>query len=251
MIRLVSLDKKVEAQINPTGAALSSLMIDGVQVVGAPDRFSGVMLFPWPNRISGGQWEYQGMVHSLPLNEHNPDASLHGLVFDRTFEINSQSADSCQLTLGFLGQPGYPFDFKLQVDFLLSHTDLKIVYSVTNRASEVAPFAIGFHPYFAATEDSKLQIGSDSVEIQGVHLDDTFGPKISRAHLASSGWSVDLESTQLDYFHVFTNRYDEPGKLWLAIEPQSGPANSLATKSGVVFAEPGKTHTSRVSLRWP
>lgn len=248
MIRLKSLSGKAKATINPVGAALAEVLVDGTLIVGAPDQYSGVLLFPWPNRIHQGRWNLDGHELQLPLNE--PNAALHGLVFDRELAITSQTASTCSLALKFEASDGYPFDFDLVANFELTDSSVRVSSTVTNQTSAVAPYALGFHPYFAATNESKLWIGEQRIEIEDVHLDTTFGPGIQAAKIQTETHEISIESSELDYFHVFTNRYDDPSKLWLAVEPQSAPANSLASNEGVLQAQSGVPNQSSVTIRW-
>lgn len=248
MIQLQSPSGKAKATINPFGAALAEVLVDGTLIVGAPDQYSGVLLFPWPNRIYEGRWNFAGRELQLPLNEST--AALHGLVYDRKFSVASQTDVACSLALKFEASDGYPFDFELVANFELTDSSVRVSYTVTNHSSAVAPYALGFHPYFAATNESKLWIGEQRIEIEEVHLDTTFGPGIQVAKIQTEIHEISIESSELDYFHVFTNRYDDPSRLWLAVEPQSAPANSLASNEGVLQAQSGVPNQSSVTIRW-
>jgi aldose 1-epimerase len=248
MIRLQSPSGRAHVYINPVGAALTEILVNGTLVVGAPDQYSGVILFPWPNRIYEGRWSFDGRELQLPTNE--PNAALHGLVYDREFSVTSQTDVACCLVLKFEANEGYPFDFEIVANFELTDSSVRISYTVTNKSSAVAPYALGFHPYFAASNQSRLWLNGESLAIEDVHLDTTFGPGINGAKIQTEANEISIESSDLDYFHVFTNRYDDPSRLWLAVEPQSAPANSLATNEGVRSAQPGVPNQSSVKIRW-
>lgn len=250
MIRLQSPSGNARATINPVGAAIAEVVDNGTRLVGAPDVYSGVILFPWPNRIAQGRWAFDGQELQLPLNEHAPDAALHGLVYNREFDVDVQSDSACSLRLDLDAIPGYPFDFELSAHFELHDSSILVTYTFTNRSSVVAPYAFGFHPYFAVSDQSKLWLGGQSVEIENVHIDTTFGKGIHEAKIQTETHRIFIESAELDYFHVFTNRYDTPAQMWLAVEPQSAPKNSLATNEGVLHAQPGLANQISATIRW-
>jgi aldose 1-epimerase len=122
---------------------------------------------PWPNRIDGGKWQYQGRTLELPINLHSQQNSNHGLLMDHVYEVVEQSESL--VTLGALihARLGYPFDVYTTVTYELVEAGVKISHSAENFSEEVAPYALGGHPYFkisgVATED--LFLRSDAATV--------------------------------------------------------------------------------------
>ena len=238
MISLISSDGRATAAINPVGAALSELWFDKVQIVGSPDVYSGVSLYPWPNRIKQGTWTHDSKMHRLTVNDYSQQSALHGLVFSERFDWSQESPSKCVLTFNLEPSAGFPFLSSLQVSYELIANQLQIQQVVTNLGRETMPFAIGIHPYFLADENSRVEVAERKFELDSLEIDETFGPTLSSATLETADYCLEVEAESTKYFHIFTNRYDEPGKLWFAIEPQTSPADSLNTKVGVTQLEP-------------
>jgi aldose 1-epimerase len=233
MIELVSANGTSKAIVNLRGAGLSEWWVNGRQVVGAPDVYSGVMLFPWPNRILGATWSFEGRNMRLPVNEPATNSSLHGLVFDQNFSLVSEDPVTCETELRLQPSSGYPFSISLSARFQLKEDSISITYGVTNTGVDKAPFAIGFHPYFVAHENSMFSCAVRQFELAEVQIDETLGPNLHSAVLDLGEMRVQLDSPDHEYIHVFTNRYRTSEHIWFAMEPQSSPADSLNTGRGV------------------
>ena len=174
-IRLVlqSENGLIEAQIARVGAALRYLAIDGLQLV-EPGEFGslspfceGVIMSPWPNRIDGGKWVYQGRTLELPINLHEQQNANHGLLMDVAYDVVEQGESS--VTLGALihARLGYPFNIYTTVSYELVESGVKISHTAVNHSAADAPYALGGHPYFkiagVATEDLFLRSDAETV----------------------------------------------------------------------------------------
>ena len=174
-IRLVlqSENGLIEAQIARVGAALRYLAIDGLQLV-EPGEFGslspfceGVIMSPWPNRIDGGKWQYQGRTLELPINLHEQQNANHGLLMDVAYDVVEQGESS--VTLGALihARLGYPFNVYTTVSYELVDSGVKISHTAVNHSAADAPYALGGHPYFkiagVATEDLFLRSDAETV----------------------------------------------------------------------------------------
>lgn len=250
MITLTSSDGLSVATINPVGAALAELWHGVTQIVGSPDIYSGVTLYPWPNRIHDGTWNHQDRQLKLSVNDVQQNAALHGLAYQEYFDWAQESPNVCRLSLDLEPTEGYPFSSRLRVTFELNGAELKVTQEVVNMGKEVLPFAIGFHPYFLTSEDSHFETSSFEFQLAEVHVDKTIGPNCHNALLTTSTYSLDFSADDTEYFHIFTNRYDEPGRIWFAMEPQTSPADSLNTGIGVTELEPGESKHFIYRLNW-
>ncbi len=163
------------AEISRVGAALRGFSLDENQLV-EPGKFGslspfceGVIMSPWPNRIDGGKWNYQGRTLELPVNLHEQQNANHGLLMDHQYEILEQTEVS--VTLGALihARLGYPFDVYTTVKYELVESGLKISHTAENLSEDDAPYALGGHPYFKIagvdTEDLFLRSEAETVLI--------------------------------------------------------------------------------------
>jgi aldose 1-epimerase len=150
--------------ISAQGATLLSLtqgelsLIEGPPVASAfaPDG-RGQVLAPWPNRLAGGNYTWNGSSYQLPINEIERNCAIHGLVRWSHWQQarTNSSATSISLDHRILPQPGYPFCLDLQVSYALSENGLCVTTKAKvpgepgglSQPGTLVPFGLGFHPY--------------------------------------------------------------------------------------------------------
>jgi len=140
--------------VTEVGATLRSLMVDGVEILGTfgPEAMSdfsrGQVLLPFPNRIDGGLYEFDGERHQLPLTEPERNTAIHGLTRWLNWTPLQQSNSSVTLGHRLHPQEGYPFTLDLSLEYALSNTGLTVTTTAANVGTEPLPFGAGYHPYF-------------------------------------------------------------------------------------------------------
>lgn len=118
----------------------------------------GALLLPWPNRTVGAQYEFDGDLHTLPVNDHEFGAAAHGLVSWQRFEALEVTSDRAILGTTVEPQPGYPWRLKVEVTFVLGENGLSQEVVVTNESSGRAPCGIGGHPYLSASQPTEQAV---------------------------------------------------------------------------------------------
>ena len=108
---------------------------------------SGI-LCPFPNRIEEGRYSFNGQVHRLPINETEHGHAIHGLVFDKEFNIISRSERHIELSLDYPGTSGFPFSFRCTVEYTLLDDGIGMRIELNNNGTQSFPFGLGWHPYF-------------------------------------------------------------------------------------------------------
>jgi aldose 1-epimerase len=123
------------------------------QLRAAPARFGLPLLFPFPNRITGGRYTFRGQTYQLPVNSRG--TAIHGLVLDQRFRVEAaESGDQgahlrCVIAHADLPTTqGYPFPFRFVADYYLLGPTLTLTVSATNTGDQPMPFGFGIHPYF-------------------------------------------------------------------------------------------------------
>jgi aldose 1-epimerase len=117
------------------------------------NSFKGSNLFPFPNRIDKGAYEFQLKKHQLHVNFPHENNAIHGLVFDKKFQVleSGASENAAWTKLRFCSDgklKGYPFKFILEVCFeLREQNGLTVTTSYTNTDTTNIPVAQGWHPY--------------------------------------------------------------------------------------------------------
>ncbi len=129
----------------------------------SPGRNGIPVLFPYPNRVAGGKFTFQGKSYTLPIN--NGANSIHGFALDAPWDVVSQSTDGeASLTGRFQlskhaakMRPNWPTDAVLQIKYGLSGRKLTMTVTVSNPTAEDLPYGFGIHPYFRCP----IEPGSD------------------------------------------------------------------------------------------
>src|SRR5260370_42522711 len=79
----------------------------------------GGVLAPWPNRIAGGTYAFDGETYQLAVTEPKSGSAIPGLV--RWASWQAVERDESRVVMEHLlpPQPGYPFPLELQVEYAL------------------------------------------------------------------------------------------------------------------------------------
>lgn len=130
---------------------------DGFEAGGQPASRSGIpLLFPYPNRISGGRYSWNGRSYQLTPETVPFDKTgnaIHGFCIDRSWRIVSHSQSSVtgvfrtsvdapeRLSL-------WPADAEIEVTYELSGACLRSIIKVLNPSTRPLPWGFGTHAYF-------------------------------------------------------------------------------------------------------
>ena len=282
------------AIISLVGASLLSLEISGIKVVerlsvDRPELYAGAVLAPWSSRIAQGKYEISdGRKFQLPINEPARNNSLHGLVYNRRFEIERSSESALEMSIEITESEGYPFHLKLTISYELEEGELFISFAVRNLSSEKVPFGIGFHPYlstgwakgpvfiqsdarsFLTLDENMIATGktltasspkdlSTGREVFAAALDDDytnleFEKGIATTKLVSED-GTGFEVWQEDIFkHTVIYTTDEfvteSGVISaVAIEPSTSEVNAFNSKQDLLLLEPNQTRSGSWGIK--
>jgi aldose 1-epimerase len=122
---------------------------------GQSPSHSGIpLLFPFPNRIRGGRYTWQGREFVLDgVHQDGQGNAIHGLVIDRPWRVvhRDERAAHGQFQLSVDApdrRPLWPADFLFEVHYQLRNAALRCDVRVTNPDRVPLPFGFGTHPYF-------------------------------------------------------------------------------------------------------
>jgi aldose 1-epimerase len=161
------------ATVTELGAGLRQLSLAGTDLVttfGAdelPPHSAGQFLSPWPNRIAGGTYTFDGREQHLPLSEAAKRNAIHGLTRWIAWTRVGHEQDEVTLRSVPHGQLGYPFAVQVDVTYRVDvASGLHVTVTAANKGSRPAPWGAGMHPYLTvATErvdDCELTLPADS-----------------------------------------------------------------------------------------
>ena len=294
MITLPESSTGSSAVISPVGASLLELTLSGNKVIeqvapGRPEFYAGVVMAPWSGRIAAGKWiDESGTEKALPINEPARNNALHGLVYDKSFEVKKSTASSVELVIDIAPTDGYPHALRLAVSYELEDGELFASFAVKNLFSAKAPFSIGFHPYIAtawADAPLQLQVSAESVLELNENMIAIGKTKVSdvekdlRNGKVLAEVKLDDDFTDLDFVHgiATTKLLTASGsglEVWqedvfkhtviytpekfptaagsiqaIAIEPSSSEVNAFNTKQDLLVLSPGETRSGSWGVR--
>ena len=134
------------------------LLTDGyassAELAGQNGVRNGIMA-PFPNRITDGRYAYAGREHDLlPQAPDGQRLIYHGFLRKLDMEVAQLREGEAGAVVVFTAHirpgefPGYPYDLDLSVEVSLDARGIALTLTATNRGSEPAPYAAGWHPYF-------------------------------------------------------------------------------------------------------
>jgi len=232
------------------------------------DTFASSILFPFASRIKNGEYTFLDKTYRLPINEIEKQNALHGLVFDKTFEVIAQSSTehSAEVTLEFR-QPnqieGFPFEFSLQLIYVLTRNNITLEIKVLNLSNAPFPFSLGWHPYFYSSnlysstlsvnssrkitfDDNLIAVneetyeGPEEIDIKDERFDDCFVLNDNKVGFKTCDYELNLHTSSVDnYLQVYT--INEANVI--AIEPLTAAPNSFNNNQGLQILEPNKAYS--------
>lgn len=135
------------AAINPQGAELNSLKDSkGREYIweGNPDFWGkhSPVLFPIVGTLRNNSYLFEGKTYAM---------TRHGFARDNAFTVKEHNGSNAVFSFSSNEdtKKAYPFDFDLELCYMLNEKTLHIYYTVTNKGNGNMPFSIGAHPAFA------------------------------------------------------------------------------------------------------
>ncbi len=128
----------------------------GARIIREPDYEAGVdnpflygipLLYP-QNRISGGEFIFEGRRYTFPINEPKTGCHLHGDLHSTEFYATDRSTHLLRSFTERDGRVGFPHRFRIEMIHELSENALIHRISVTNLSDMNMPHFLGFHTTF-------------------------------------------------------------------------------------------------------
>ncbi len=274
------------AVIGEVGAVLRSYTFGSNDVTctwpddALPPKGCGITLVPWPNRIRGGKYTFDGEDQQLALTEPDKGNAIHGLGRWARWSRVKQDVSSVTLRLDVPPQNGYPYQVRAEVTYAL-HADygLMVTLGARNVGPRRAPFGAGSHPYLSTrghalddttvrlpareilvVDDAQVPIGARALgktphdlrrgkRLRHLRLDDGFtglaienGRGQAEVRTKSGGARLWFDET-FQFLQVFTRENLTPGQHGIAIEPMTCAPNAFNSGAGLIVLEPGGAWT--------
>jgi len=143
------------------GGILFSYVFGGVELLHTPTSLRAAagggtgnpILYPTPNRVRNGRCTFEGREFRF---SDDGKTTIHGLVRKLSWQADPPRRDEGELVLktwvDFTPETPtfdrFPIRHRLEVEYRLSATGLRMVFAVENRDTARLPFGFAFHPYF-------------------------------------------------------------------------------------------------------
>ncbi|MFG6687357.1 aldose 1-epimerase [Mariniflexile sp. HNIBRBA6329] len=262
------------------GASLQELKLNGKTIIEdlSPltynNTYASSILFPFANRIKDGKYTFNDEAFQFDINETGNNNALHGLVFDKTFQIINlnETEDSISITFEYLENKesrGFPYTYSIQLEYIIKKSSLDVNVLVKNTDTKAFPFTLGWHPYFSSSdlfnstlnfESNKqlvfdercittgvVNINSESnFEIKDKKLDDCFILNTNQTQFNTPDYKLLISASSKENFLQI---YTPPKANTIAIEPTTGVSDSFNNKMGLQILKPNETYQLNWSVK--
>ncbi len=138
---------------------------------GKPTRSGNPVLFPFPNRIVGGKYLWDGKPYQLELTGDQGTTAIHGFACRTGWKVLETGAneEGAWITGEFLlsrdapaSRNDWPAEARLCLTYRLQNklgkNHLRLEAVVDSPGGDSLPFGLGYHPYFAIPKDSGAKL---------------------------------------------------------------------------------------------
>jgi aldose 1-epimerase len=164
-------------RIDPTdGGRIVSLVIAGVERIlpkararaREPAIYWGCYpMVPWAGRLANGRIPTKD--GEVRLEPNLPPSAIHGLGFDKAWEIVEQSATAVTMRCELRGL-GWPFGGRARQTLRLGVRSLELELELGGY-TKAGPAGLGWHPWFVRPPTADAALGVDSFEVLVVDAD--------------------------------------------------------------------------------
>ncbi|MBW5483412.1 aldose epimerase family protein [Streptomyces bambusae] len=225
------------------GCRISSLRIDGTELLRQGAHFGAFPMVPWCGRMADGRFQDGGVVHQMPLN--HPPHALHGFARDAPWKRAVAGPTEAAFTYD-LTEP-WPYPGRVTQTFALTEDSVTLALGIETYGDSF-PAQAGWHPWFLRNlgrgEDAVIGFEPAWQEERGAdHLptgrridplpgpwDDCFGMPYGVDVTLTWPGALEVRITSRAQWVVV---YDEQPEA-VCVEPQTGPPNGLNTAPRLV-----------------
>jgi aldose 1-epimerase len=246
-----------------------------------PPKACGIVLVPWPNRIRGGKYGFEGTDYQLALTEPAAGNAIHGLGRWARWTAVDHRVDRVTMRLDVVPQNGYPFPVRAEATYQLdAERGLTVTIGARNLGTRRAPFGAGQHPYLSTrghaladvtlrlpaaerlvTDEKSLPVGVRPVD--GSDYDFRRGKRVKSVRMDDGFTALDLDPARryaelrtpdgtgarlwfdpsFGYLQVLTLDALTPGQPAVAIEPMTCAPDAFNSGAGLIVLEPNGAWT--------
>ncbi len=130
-----------------------------------PYVYGMTILYP-ANRISGGEFLFEGRNYKLPINEPQTNCHLHGNIHSAAFEVVEKGENFVKCGYKQNEAVQCPCAFKIEMSYFLSAKGLEQRTEIFNLSDHTIPNFLGFHttfniPFVANSSAENITVKAD------------------------------------------------------------------------------------------
>ena len=259
------------------GGSIADWLVDDVPIMrpvqpdalaeGNPRGLASYPLVPLSNRVAGRHFSFAGLGYDLP--DLMGGQYIHGAGWMLPWTVRDAGPAHATMELAYPGGALWPFGFTAEQHFALTPNGLIHTLRVRNTAEHGAPVALGAHPFFPRTPDTRLYFSAQHVWLQDAahipttridvpaHWDHRDGVPVGRVTLdhCFANWSGQARivwperalalSIAADPIFRHTIVYVPEGRDFFAFEPVSNMTDGVnridgSTEHGMAVLLPGE-----------
>ncbi len=234
-----------------------------------------VVLYPFPNRLKQGKYEWAGKQYQFPVNDPATGNALHGLGMQAPLRVENIEMTEHYAKITCIGQragdeEAYPFAYTFSVAFKMKEPGyFTCEMTFVNDDQQPIPVGFGWHPYFKLAEkvdDLELKVPA----CEEILIDDKMLPTGKRRAFPPFEELARIGKTNLDNCFVlkaaagreevrlqngaqqlyfwqeagegkfnYLQLFIPPGRQSIAIEPMTCNINAFNNGEGLIILEPG------------
>jgi len=251
------------------------------------DIYTNAKLSPFAGRIKAGRYDHNNVSYNVPLTFPEEGNACHGFVFDKKFEVVKTviTADHALCSLKYeynKNVAGYPFNYALELSYILTSTDGLICKTkVINRSLSTMPLSDGWHHYFMLGDEVdrlklKLEV-SDIVEVDAKNIptgkrtpfrdytspveigekrfntcflvDGKKGKAVTQLISEDRGVTLSVwQETGMNKFNYLVV-YTPPDRKSIAIEPMTSNVDSFNNGKGLIVLPPNGEFAAKCGIQ--
>lgn len=255
-------NKYLQIEVSALGAELKSIKLENIEYLwnGNPNYWkrSSPVLFPIVGRLLDDEYSYEGELYTM---------TQHGFARDCEFDLIEETDTSVKYRLVSNKDTYkvYPFDFELDIEYILEDNNLIVKWVVTNKDSKVMPFQIGAHPAFNFLNGSLIEISQKTnqyllnktpyiqqierdINVDSILVDNTsfindaiVYDNVDRVILRDEKKQVAIDCKGFPYIGLWTKVTNNENAPFICLEPWYGIADfknhnkNLLDKKGMNF----------------
>lgn len=258
------------ARVEEKGAYLSSLVLDGVDVIkksmdGEQTHGGSAVLIPYAGRVREAAYIFDGKMYSLPKN--NGENSIHGFLKDIEWHITASSENDVSIECDF-DNSGYPSSLHTSIKYSIGKKLLMVDATVKNTGGKSSPLLVGFHPYFLTDgkynfrhseglrelnfldqyfpdgSSEKVDFNNDP-EFSAREFDNAFvGGGV--LELVCTSYTLEIARNNMGYLVIYNGKYAEKNSV--AVEPMTGAPDAYNNGLGLIRLSPGEVYKCGFSV---